>query len=130
MAAAKIIDVDFREVKAKRIKTNIANKIYNAKYRARKAFKWCITHPVEVGLITTASAGVWKFGRMVVRDIKPTTQDRLMKRQRFAQYDNQLNIWWDLKHEMTNAEKIEFESRRRSGESVAEALRNMNIMKK
>lgn len=89
-----------------------------------------VEHPQEsLAAIAVLTAG-YSLGRRVIRDIKPTTTDKLMKRQEYSQYDNQLNVWWDLKHKMTNTEKVEFEARRRNGESVSDALRAMNLLKR
>ena len=130
---AKIIDVDFTEKRRResnRIKTEIANRWYNFKYRAKKLGVTIITHPQEsLTAIAVGTAG-YSFIRKVVRDIKPTSTDKIFKRQQNELYDPQLKVWWPLKRKLSVNEKLEFESRRKSGESVAEALRNMKLLKK
>lgn len=128
----KVIDVDFTEKsrEVKRIKTEIANKWHNFKYRAKNLGCDIIAHPQEsLAIIAVLSAG-YSLGRKVLRDVKPTSTDKIFKRQQYEQYDNQLNIWWPLKHKMSTAEKLEFEAKRKDGKSVAEALREMNLLKK
>lgn len=130
--AARIIDVDFteRQNKSNRIKTIMANKWCNFKYRAKKVALIVVEHPQEsLTAIAVVSAG-YSLTRKIVRDVKPTTTDKMFRRQQHEQYDNQLNTWWPLKHKMSVNEKLEFEARRKNGESVAEALRNMKLMKK
>lgn len=129
---AKIIDVDFteRQKKSGRIRTEMANRWYNFKYRARRLGRDIIEHPSEsLTTIAVLSAG-YSLTRKIVRDVKPSSTDKIFKRQQYEQYDNQLNTWWPLKHKMSVNEKLEFESRRKNGESVAEALRNMKLLKR
>lgn len=129
---AKIIDVDFTEKrrrKVNRIKTEMANRWYNFKYRAKKLGVTIITHPQEsITVLTVGSLG-YSLVRKVVRDIKPTSTDKIFKRQQNELYDPQLKVWWPLKRKLSVNDKLEFESRRKNGESVAEALRNMKLMK-
>lgn len=129
---AKIIDVDFTEKrrrKVNRIRTEMANRWYNFKYRAKKLGVTIITHPQEsITVLTVGSLG-YSLVRKVVRDIKPTSTDKIFKRQQNELYDPQLKVWWPLKRKLSVNDKLEFESRRKNGESVAEALRNMKLMK-
>lgn len=129
---AKIIDVDFTEKrrrKVNRIRTEMANRWYNFKYRAKKLGVIIITHPQEsITVLTVGSLG-YSLVRKVVRDIKPTSTDKIFKRQQNELYDPQLKVWWPLKRKLSVNDKLEFESRRKNGESVAEALRNMKLMK-
>lgn len=129
---AKIIDVDFTEKRRRRsnrIRTEMANRWYNFKYRAKKLGVTIITHPQEsITVLTVGSLG-YSLVRKVVRDIKPTSTDKIFKRQQNEIYDPQLKVWWPLKRKLSVNDKLEFESRRKNGESVAEALRNMNLMK-
>lgn len=129
---AKIIDVDFTEKrrrKVNRIRTEMANRWYNFKYRAKKLGVTIITHPQEsITVLTVGSVG-YSLVRKIVRDIKPTSTDKIFKRQQNELYDPQLKVWWPLKRKLSVNDKLEFESRRKNGESVAEALRNMKLMK-
>lgn len=129
---AKIIDVDFTEKrrrKVNRIRTEMANRWYNFKYRAKKLGVTVITHPQEsITVLTVGSLG-YSLVRKVVRDIKPTSTDKIFKRQQNEIYDPQLKVWWPLRRKLSVNDKLEFESRRKNGESVAEALRNMKLMK-
>lgn len=129
---AKIIDVDFTEKrrrKVNRIRTEMANRWYNFKYRAKKLGVTVITHPQEsITVLTVGSLG-YSLIRKVVRDIKPTSTDKIFKRQQNELYDPQLKVWWPLRRKLSVNDKLEFESRRKNGESVAEALRNMKLMK-
>ena len=129
---AKIIDVDFTEKrrrKANRIRTEMANRWYNFKYRAKKLGVTIVTHPQEsITVLTVGSLG-YSLIRKVVRDIKPTSTDKIFKRQQNEIYDPQLKVWWPLRRKLSVNDKLEFESRRKNGESVAEALRNMKLMK-
>ena len=81
---AKIIDVDFTEKrrrKVNRIRTEMANRWYNFKYRAKKLGVTVITHPQEsITVLTVGSLG-YSLIRKVVRDIKPTSTDKIFKRQ-------------------------------------------------
>lgn len=126
----EVIEVDFKESKSKKIKNNVVSKVRKIKRKAKQKVDWCVEHPDGALLIVTIVGSCIGIGQKVVRTVKPSATEKMLKRQRCSQYDNQLNVWWKLKREMTTAEKLEFESRRKAGESVSEALRKMGLLKK
>ena len=44
-------------------------------------------------------------------------------------YDNRLGMYWQLKREMSNSERLELEWRKERGEKTGEILRDMRILK-
>ena len=130
--AAKIIDVDFKEknrIRSKRIRTKIANKTYNIKVKCKRGLEYIVNHPQECMIVITVASMTYSLGRKVIRDVKPTTNDKMLKRQEYSQYDPSRHVWYELRHKMSNAEKVEFDTRRKNGESVREALEAMRLIK-
>ena len=87
-------------------------------------------HPEEAIIIISALGAVYGFGRKIYRDVKPSSTDKILKRQETMIYDPNCKVWWPIKHKMSTSQKLEFEHRRKfNGETVSEALRHMKLLK-
>lgn len=133
MGKAEIIDVNFRETrkqKSERIKTKVANKFYNFKYRVKQKARMAIEHPQETIATVAVMSVVYRFGRMIFRDIKPNSTDKLLKKREVEIYDPRTGVYLPLRHKMTDAQKLEYSDRRSKGESAKSALMAMHLLKR
>lgn len=83
-------------------------------------------HPTEsLAFVATAIGATVTHVRRLDRKKDLREQQRL--REEYI-YDRSLGSYWKTRRKLSNAEKLEIERRRRSGESLGEILRSMRLL--
>lgn len=109
--------------KISEIKTAVSN-------RANEALRWTADHSGEIvwalPVIVGAATGTVKLIKMVRGSAQDRHEDRMDK----CYYDPATGLHWELKRNMTNAERTELVQRKRAGEYTEDILADMRILKK
>ena len=90
-------------------------------YNNNKEFVIMVGIPVVTGIIGLGKAGI----RAADRSHRDRV-DRHNREMRF--YDPSLKCWWQLKHPLSNVEKVMISKRRANGEKVSTILHDMNLV--
>lgn len=114
--------VDYRTTKQK-----IEDFRYSAKRKLKKAWGW-VKDNKEIIIVCVPVAGAAVAGVCKVT----TKAIRIHKEERIKNtyiYDPSLGFYWPMKRALTGAEKLEFDARRKAGETTGEILRSMKVLK-
>lgn len=92
------------------------------KEKATKAVQWCADNPKAVVAIASAAGILFKIAKGRYEIFK---EDDL----RFHRiYDHSTGHYWHIKPKLTNDILLEIDARRKMGQSLAQALRDMGIL--
>lgn len=98
--------------------------------RLGEAKRWAEDHWMDllkaIPYVLSAVAGGIKIAKMLKGSAADRHEDRMNK----VYYDPSTGLHWDLKRNMTNAERSELMSRKRGGEFTEDILKDMRILKK
>lgn len=78
--------------------------------------------PIVVGVV----GGVAKAGKLAIRRANLNKEERLKNN---YCYDRSLGHYWALRRELTNAEWVEIDKRKRNGERLADILDDLKVLK-
>ena len=91
------------------------------------AIDWIKNNPESLaGLILVGGITRWLI---TMTKAESAQKLREANRERFI-YDPSLGIYWELKHCLTNNQKIIFEERRKNGEPCGQILKELGVLKK
>lgn len=117
--------VDYRTTKQK-----IEDAGRFVKRKAREGWEWVKDNKemvlICVPVASAAVAGVCKITSNAIR-LHKVHKEELIKNTYI--YDPSLGFYWPMKRALTGAEKLEFDARRKAGETTGEILRSMKVLK-
>lgn len=95
-----------------------------------KIGKWIGENPERAVGVMLAIGGVICGGAKLIKAVRPSAAEIHERRMDRTYYDPSTGMHWDLKRNLTNAERCEIMSRKRDGEYTEDILRDMKLMKK
>lgn len=92
--------------------------------------KWFVEdHKAQIAAVATATPVVVGTIMQIARMV--SQQDRLKKAKDLKElycYDRSLGHYWKLRRELTNDEWLAIDARKRSGERLADILKELNVL--
>lgn len=92
--------------------------------------KWFVEdHKAQIAAVAAATPVV--VGTILAICIMVSQQDRLKKAKDLKElycYDRSLGHYWKLRRELTNDEWLAIDARKRSGERLADILKELNVL--
>jgi hypothetical protein len=117
------------KIYVEQIKRNLEVKKVQAYKAAVEIKNWCVEHPQETITLLGLGVGLVKAGSNVYS--KHQTKVNLKREEEMKSlymYDRSKGRYQRLRHPMSPQEAIEYEERRRNGESFMEALMNLRLV--
>lgn len=119
------------EKKMQNVKEKAESTWDKTKKNAKKFFGWIKDNPEEAAAIATglllgigaAGKGVASVGRRV-----DAARDR--RDEKCKIYDPSLDIWWDTKKGLSNAQALEYQRRVANGEKRGDVLKDMKVLRR
>ena len=97
------------------------------KRKAREGFAWAKENKdITVVLIPAVTGFTFGVIKLVGKAVNNRKEE--IKRKKYI-YDPTLGFYWPTKRALSGAEKLEFDARRKQGETVGEILRSMKNIK-
>lgn len=109
------------------LKAKARNAWNKTKEEASKIYLWCMDNKGAVAVVApiVISSGV-ELIKVCVRKGNTNEQKRLKE---LYIYDRSSGHYFELRRKMKNSELIEFDERKKRGESVGNILRDMRVLK-
>ena len=114
--------VDYRTTKQK-----IEDAGRYVKRKAREGWEWVKENKDIVLVGLPIAAGAVAGGCKLVG--KAINNRKAEKIKNMYIYDPSLGFYWPMRRALTGAEKLEFDARRKAGETTGEILRSMKVLK-
>lgn len=100
------------------------------KVKARETYQWIVTHKEEAAFVVTTSIAAISAVEKIIRTIDRKVDLKKEKDlKELYVYDRSRGKYHRLRHKMTTREAIEFDQRRREGETVTQILSSMDLIK-
>ena len=100
------------------------------KRKAREGWNWVKDNKemviVCIPVACAAVTGVCKITSKAIQ-VHKVNREEMIKNTYI--YDPSLGFYWPMKRALTGAEKLEFDARRKAGETTGEILRSMKVLK-
>ena len=123
----KIIDMEVQ------YKTRWEKFKYKTKDKIDGAIRWVKEKPQEAAILGSVVivAGDKLFkGIKKLKELQPTQAELDRQWRELHVYDRSLGMYFPLKRKMTPRECMDFEQRKKRGESTGDILRSMNLLKR
>ena len=118
----KVITIDKRSFKEK-----FNSLKWEAKQKANKAIDWCIRNKDGIMYVApTVISGVVVLAKVFNKHATVKKQEQLKD---LYCYDRSLGHYWKLRRELSNAEWIEIDRRKKAGERLADILDELKVLK-
>ena len=101
--------------------------------RWNKILNWCKNNPEYTALFLSTASGIVVFVvKGVVSITKQTIKTKNLKKEEDLKnlycYDRSLGHYWSLKRELTNAEWLAIDERKKNGERLSDILKDLNVL--
>lgn len=123
------IKVEETEEKKPSIKDKIKSAVDTGKEKVKTGWKWCMDNKGDVLFALGVGAAAAKTVNSLKSGGKTATQREYEGRQ-FRVYDPHTGLYYKLRREMTNREKVELDRRSLKGETYGMILDDMGLLKR
>lgn len=103
--------------------------------RAKKVKTWISEHKSEILLLSPVAVSVVTGTvRAITGTVKTINRRSMLNKEKELKecycYDRSLGHYWELKRKLSNSEWVKINKRRDNGESLADILDEMNVLKR
>lgn len=103
--------------------------------RAKKVKNWISEHKSEILLLSPVAVSVVTGTvRAITGTVKTINRRSMLNKEKELKecycYDRSLGHYWELKRKLSNSEWVKINKRRDNGESLADILDEMNVLKR